>query len=80
MEQLLNEFQQILKTFPNSIKPQPIEQVEKAVKTKTYLKKNLQATIDIPVKIAHSRLPPIAYLHCDILKISTQIYYYIFII
>jgi hypothetical protein len=69
MEQLLDEFKQLSVTFPNCIKPQPIEIVEKVVKTNTFLKKNLLVTLDVPVGISHARLPPITHLVCDIYSI-----------
>jgi hypothetical protein len=62
MAQLQQEFTEILQTYPNSIKPQYTEQVEKAVNNNTLWKKDLLVTIDVPVGISHSRLPPIANL------------------
>lgn len=67
MEQLLEEFKQLSTIYPKCIKPQPIEQVEKVVKSNTLLKKDLVVTLGVPVGISHARLPPIAHLVCDIL-------------
>jgi hypothetical protein len=66
MEQLLAEFKHLSTTYPNCIKPQPIEQVERVVKSNAFLKKDLLVTLDVPVGISHARLPPVAHLVCDI--------------
>ena len=70
MEQLLHELQHITTTlFPNSlIKPQPIlEQLEKAVKSNTLLRKDVVVTCHVPITSSHARLPAVAHLICDIL-------------
>jgi hypothetical protein len=66
MQQLLEEFQQISTTYPNIITKEPLERVEKAAKTNTYLKKDLVVTLYVPVGISHARLPPVAHLVCEI--------------
>lgn len=66
MEQLLAEFNELNTIFLDIIPPQSIAQVKSAAESGSFLKKNLQVSLNVPVANSHSRVPATAILLCDI--------------